>query len=266
VLAGVNREDIDALAKQYEEAGTEAGYWSAARLHSAIALNMKGLGSHDTCEYYLKALAAVKHLRTKSQPGALALEILCRTRIMWISRTEAEAMQMANAMLAIAKLDTDDIAKLDPADAKALCGNKMYVSLVMIGTSPTSFSFSLNLAQAKKGVLMLMDAFAQRYSRAVVDSFPLGSFERYYHLDLSTFPIAGTDSICLLELSARQKYITSVGDIGALTREVFEMYDSERFHARSVSRYARFVSYSNTRHVKPPFSFVMYLGRALIHS
>ena len=76
MLAGVNREDLDALAKQYEEAGTEEGYWSAARLHSAIALNMKGLGSHDTCEYFLKALSAVNHVRTKSQPGALALEIV----------------------------------------------------------------------------------------------------------------------------------------------------------------------------------------------
>jgi hypothetical protein len=264
VLAGVNREDIDALVKQYEEAGIEAGYWSAARLHSAIAYNMKGLGSDDTCEYYLKALAAVKHVRTKSQPGALALEINCRSRIMWIGRTEEEVTQMANAMLAIAKLDTDDIAKLDPADAKALCGNKQYVSILLIGQFATSFALSLSLAQAKEGVLVMMDAFAQRYSRAVVDSFPLGSFERYHYLDMSTHPITEY-TICLLELSARQKYITSVGDIEARAREVFEMYASERFHARSVSRCALVVSYSVTRHVKPPW-FVMFLGRALIHS
>jgi hypothetical protein len=199
---------------------------------------MKGLGSHDTCEYYLKALAAVKHVRTKSQPGALALEINCRGKIMWISRTEEETTQMANSMLVIAKLDTDDIAKLDPTDAKAMIGNKQYVSYLMIGQLFTSFSFSLSLAQVKEGVLMMMDAYAQKYSRAVVDSFPLGSFERYYHLDIPANPIAGAASICLLELSARQKYITGVGDIGARAREVFDMYDSERFHARSVSRCA----------------------------
>ena len=233
---------MDTLAEQYEKAGSEAGYWSAARLHSAIALNMKGLGSHDRCEYCLKALAAVQHVRTKSQPGALALEIICRNKICYSNRTEEEATQMANAMLAIAKMDADVIAKLDPADVRALCGNKQYVSIFLMGQFATSFSFSLNLAQVGEAVLMMMDAFAQKYGRAAVDSFPLGSFERYHCLDCSTFPITGMLSICLLELPARQKYITDVGDIGALAREVFECYDSERFHSRAMSRCALCVS------------------------
>lgn len=266
MLAGVNREDLDALAKQYEEAGTEAGYWSAARLHSAIALNMKGLGSHDRCEYCLKALAAVQHVRTKSQPGALALELICRNKICYCNRTEDEVTQMANAMLAIAKMDADDIAKLDPSDMRSLCGNKAYVSIFLIGQFGTSFSFSLSLVQMKEGVLMMIGAFTQKYGRAAVDSFPLGSFERYHCLDCSMQPITGSFSICLLELPARQKYITDVGDIGALAREVFECYDSERFHSRSMSRYALFVSYGDTCHVKPLFWFVMFLGRAMIHS
>ena len=44
VLAGVNRTDVDVLAEHFEQAETEAGYWSAARLYHALASIMAGLG------------------------------------------------------------------------------------------------------------------------------------------------------------------------------------------------------------------------------
>ena len=50
------------------------------------------------CDYYLKALAAVKPVRTKLQSGALSLEISCRNKLLSYGKDEA------NAMLAIAKL------------------------------------------------------------------------------------------------------------------------------------------------------------------
>ena len=58
----------------------------------------------DKCDYYLRALAAVKHVRTKTQSGALTLEIGCRNKLLMSGR---EVSEMANAMLAIAKLSID---------------------------------------------------------------------------------------------------------------------------------------------------------------
>jgi hypothetical protein len=52
----------------------------------------------------LKALAALKHVKTKSQSGALTLEIYCRNKLLFRGK---EASEMANAMLAIAKLSID---------------------------------------------------------------------------------------------------------------------------------------------------------------
>jgi hypothetical protein len=52
----------------------------------------------------LKALAAVTHVRTKAQSGALTLEIYCRNKLLLYGK---EVSEMANAMLAIAKLSID---------------------------------------------------------------------------------------------------------------------------------------------------------------
>ena len=58
----------------------------------------------DKCDYYLKALAALKHVRTKSQSGALTIQINCRNKLLLYGK---EVSEMANAMLAIAKLSID---------------------------------------------------------------------------------------------------------------------------------------------------------------
>jgi hypothetical protein len=52
----------------------------------------------------LKVLAALKHVRTKSQSGALTLEINCRSKLLFYGK---EVSETANAMLAIAKLSMD---------------------------------------------------------------------------------------------------------------------------------------------------------------
>jgi hypothetical protein len=49
-------------------------------------------------------LAALKHVRTKSQSGALTLEIVCRNKLWQYGK---EVSEMANAILAIAKLSID---------------------------------------------------------------------------------------------------------------------------------------------------------------
>ena len=56
------------------------------------------------CDYYLKALAALKHVRTKSQSGALTIQISCWNKLLYYGK---EVSEMANAMLAIAKLSID---------------------------------------------------------------------------------------------------------------------------------------------------------------
>jgi hypothetical protein len=58
----------------------------------------------DKCDYYLEALAALKYVRTKSQSGALTLEIVCRNKLWQYGK---EVSEMANAILAIAKLSID---------------------------------------------------------------------------------------------------------------------------------------------------------------
>ena len=43
-LSGVDRKDVDSLAQRYKQAGTQAGYWSAARLYDSLASLTAGLG------------------------------------------------------------------------------------------------------------------------------------------------------------------------------------------------------------------------------
>ena len=81
VLAGVRREDCDALANQFEETGSEPGHWSAAKLYLSLASIAANLSPDSQCEYYLKSLNAVRHMRADLQPGALALEIRCRNKM-----------------------------------------------------------------------------------------------------------------------------------------------------------------------------------------
>jgi hypothetical protein len=96
--------------------------------------------------------------------------------------------------------------------------------MMLLGFLNSSYSFSVDLAHAKQGALMVLDSSSHRYGNAAVNSFALGSFERYYTLDTSLWPIT-TVTLCIVEIPAFQDYIANVtGDLGSRAREVLEAY------------------------------------------
>lgn len=166
-------------------------------------------------------MAAVKHVRMKSQPGALTLEVDSRNKVLLANRTEKEVSETANAMFEIAKLGSDEI---HPDDKKGLMGNKLYVGCLLFGLFKSTYSLRVDLTQAKEGALMAMDSCAYRYSNAVAESFPISSFERFYTLDLSLWPV-GFITICTVELPRFIDYIAALSrGLSTRAREIVEAY------------------------------------------
>ena len=174
----------------------------------------------EQCEYYLKALAVVKHVRGESQPGALTLEIVCRNKIVEIGRTEEEISEMANAILTITKMGSDEI---HPDDQTGFMGSKFFVGGLLLGVFKSSYSLSLSLSQVKEGALMVLDACSHKYGKAAISSSATGTFEKYWKLMLSLDPVA-SQTMCLEQLAALQAYIANIGDLGTRAREIFEAY------------------------------------------
>ena len=101
---------------------------------------------------------------------------------------------------------------------------------MLLGYLKTGYSFSVGLVQAVQGAIMLLDSCSYRFGNAVVNSFALGSFERYFTLDMSLWPITSC-TLCLVELSAFQDYIVNVtGDLGTRARELLEAYPPSFAH------------------------------------
>jgi hypothetical protein len=116
------------------------------------------------------------------------------------------------------------IIDIHPDDKKGLEGNRYYCGMLLLGVVKSSYSLTVDLAQAKQAALMVLESASHRYGNVVVDSFALGSFERYFVLDFSLWPIT-QGTLCIVELSAFQYYITSVtGELGTRTREILEAY------------------------------------------
>ena len=102
--------------------------------------------------------------------------------------------------------------------------------MLLLGVLKSSYGLSVDLAQAKEGALMTLDSCSYRYGNAVVNSFALGTFERYHTLDASLWPIVGC-TLCIVELCAFQEYITNVtGDLGTRAREILEAYPRSFVH------------------------------------
>jgi hypothetical protein len=223
-MAGLNRSDVDALGRLYEQAGTEAGYWRASRLYKSIAVIAVGLGfalRHDEmCDYYLKALDCLKHVRSESQPGALTIEIYCYSKLMFFNHTEAEASQ--ERLLTIAEKGHLDVHR---EDLSGLMGSKFYMGCLLFGLFKSSkYSFSITFAQAKKAALLFMESCSHRGGEKALDSAAVGSFERSMILETSLFPVAYFSS-CLMQWSEFQDYIANVtGELGARGREAYEAY------------------------------------------
>jgi hypothetical protein len=96
--------------------------------------------------------------------------------------------------------------------------------MMLLGVIKSSYGLSVDLAQSKQGALMALESCNHRYGNAAVNSFAIGTFERYYTLDNSLWPITQV-TLCLVELSACQDYIATVtGDLGTRAREILEAY------------------------------------------
>jgi hypothetical protein len=127
------------------------------------------------------------------------------------------------------------ITDIHPDDKKGLVGNKLYCGMMLLGMSKSSYGLSVDLAQAKQGALMAIEISSNRYGNEVVNSFALGTFERFYTLEASLWPIA-LMSLCLVELSAFHDYIANVtGDLGTRAREILEAYHPPSFAHDSYS-------------------------------
>jgi hypothetical protein len=136
VLAALHRADLDALAENYEQTGSESGYWSAARLRHSIGTVGAGLNYEYKCGCLLKTLENLTHIRAISQPGALSLKISCQSKLMLLNHTDAN---LAIEMVATAKLD----AKLYPDDTAALYQSKRYVALLQFGMLQGPYSLTV---------------------------------------------------------------------------------------------------------------------------
>ena len=94
----------------------------------------------------------------------------------------------------------------------------------MSGFNKSSYSFSLSVAQWKEAALMTMSGFGHPYGRKVSNALAVGSFERYFSLELCLWPVAML-TYCLLEMPTLKAYITKeMGELGAAAREAFEAY------------------------------------------
>jgi hypothetical protein len=186
-----------------------------------MAVSVTGLDIGEKCDYNLKALAAVEHMGKKGHPGALSLESGCRSRLISYNRSEKEVSAMAAGMIAMANLTTTDV---HPNDMEGLNKSKMWVALLLFGNFKSTYSVKIQLAQLKEGARVGLDGYTFRIGKKVLDSLPLGSFERLRLLDASTFPFS-CHTIYFIELPTIKQYITSeCGELDVRAREIYEMY------------------------------------------
>jgi hypothetical protein len=71
----------------------------------------------------LKALAALQHVRTKSQSGALTVQIACLSKLIIASRNDEELSNVIDMHTALTKLAAADA---HPQDRGALKGSKQF--------------------------------------------------------------------------------------------------------------------------------------------
>jgi hypothetical protein len=159
---------------------------------------------------------------------------------------------MANAMFAIAALTADDVHADDVKGLMGKCsahrhcarcdlsrraaGNKFYVGCILLCVVKTSYALSMSVGQARKGVDIYLSACSYRYGKEVLSSLAVGSFEKYFALDLSNHPV-GHVTLSLVELPTLRNYIANfTGGLKTRAREILESYDSERCHNRSIAR------------------------------
>jgi hypothetical protein len=69
---------------------------------------------------------------------------------------------------------------------------------------------------------MVIEASAHKYSKRVLNALPGSSYERYYILNGSLYPVAG-QTVSLVQSSKLREYIHEVcGDLSSRAREAFE--------------------------------------------
>lgn len=174
----------------------------------------------DKCEHFLKALQAVKHVKMKSQPGALMLAAMCQNKVLMYNRSEEEVSQMVDATLASAKLDIGDI---HPHDARVLYSSKQYLGMLLFGNYKSTYSLNVSLAQVKEGARHTLHGIEYKCRKAALDACPVSSFEKYFLLECSMFPVA-FHSICIVELPAFKGFKDACGELSVRARDIFEAY------------------------------------------
>jgi hypothetical protein len=124
----------------------------------------------------------------------------------------------AQTIFKIAKLQCSDV---HPMDQIGLFKAKFYCGYLLFGYIKSTYSLTLSLAQFKQAALLFMEGCANNYAPKVVQSSPVGSFERYMNLMSSLCPVILMS--CQVEVAALQDYISTVcGDLDVRARETFQ--------------------------------------------
>ena len=103
-------------------------------------------------DYMLQTIAAVKEVDKQSQPGALELEVRTSYRFILNYSHRQEVKQLAEALIAVAELDTEDVNDTEDMKATisaAVISAKQGVGQMLAGQYQTAYSFSVDIAQAK---------------------------------------------------------------------------------------------------------------------
>jgi len=187
VLLGVNHTDVIAFVEHFKIAKTEDGRWHAAKLTHSMAMRAVGVEGDSRAAYMLDAIQLLSGISKKSYPGALAMEVDCRYKLLWQGGKFAEGM--LDALIVVAELRKSDV---DVKDLKALYTTKATVSLGLMGIFKSKSAFTRNAAQLCQGSILQLEAARGKYGNG--ESKPQGidlSLRFSYHitiLDCRLFP------------------------------------------------------------------------------
>ena len=119
--------------------------------------------------YMLNTISSLKQVDRRAQPGALTLEVSTSYRFTIVYAWHSSAKHLADALIAVAKLDTDDV---HAKDVNALITARVAVSHFLIGHFNHPYSLTVDISQAKEGARQFIESYGEKYKHRV--SLPEG--------------------------------------------------------------------------------------------
>ena len=183
-----------------------------------------GLTPDQRCDYLLKAIATVKHVKKTAQPGALTIESRSQSKVLYYGRSQEEVTEMADAMFETAKLAVADV---HADDAAAIYNTKLWVGALLFGQFNNAYSLSVTLKQVQQGALLFCEGYFGKYASKLNQGQSRAHFSSVNHhitVDASLYPLA-CYTICFTNLDTALDYKAKLGEeISIRAREVLETY------------------------------------------